>query len=112
MLDRFIANQNGDARRSSQVAKYPEGAAAQDLADRELTPVNLSAMSNNAPPQGAPSSVMPAKGKRAFAKDHMNVYTGQARLFGSESEQAAKAEPAKRGGKKILPHPYQGNKLM
>ena len=53
-----------------------------------------------------------AKGKRVIGKEHMNVATGQARLFGTESSNAAKAEVAKRQGKKIIPYPGIANKLM
>ena len=61
---------------------------------------------------GAPSQVEAPKGKRAFVKDHMNVATGQARLFGSESEQATKMKPENRKGKRILMQPHLQNKIM
>ena len=42
------------------------------------------------------------KGKRSFTRDRMNIATGQARLFGSESKDAEKDNNVQRRGKRIL----------
>jgi len=52
------------------------------------------------------------KGKRSFTKDHMSVATGQARLFGSENDYAAKENAAKVSGKRIVRVPPMQNQLL
>jgi len=81
--------------------------AAQELASRELEPINLNG-NESSRPIGQPSNAEAAKGKRAYKKDYMNVATGQMRLFGGDAtSQAAPEQESKRDGKKIIQMPHQ-----
>ena len=50
--------------------------------------------------RGLPSYVEAKTGKRANIKDYMSVATGQARLFGQETEGAAAQSGSRRQGKR------------
>ena len=52
------------------------------------------------------------KGKRAFQTDRMNVATGQARLFGTESQNAAKENMGQRKGKRAIQMPAYNGQIM